>query len=253
MELYRRNFMNGKYKEKDELVVPYDMVVLLGDFSPRAGRFYELEYTLGPKCGMVYRALIQAVNPVTDLRLIVGGLQNNNVLPKDLCPYKARLTDIDMVHIGGCYNDDEDGVVFHGGVTEAKDGDTSVLDYLLKYSTDLCLYYYRGDHREAWVHRTDKFDTPDIFVCGSDNVNDPAFAQQREADLDEMTDCIERATEIASEYGYDYLFMMKRPSGEEMEVSVCFNKDLHAGNVRSVVREFIGSAIDEQSEEDGNA
>lgn len=221
MELYRKHFTECKYKEKNELIVPYDMVVLLGDFSPRGGRFYELEYTLGDKYGIICRALIQAVNPVTDIRLIIGGLQHNNVLPKDLFPHKAHLTNIDYVHIGGCYNDPTDGICFSGGMTEAKDGDTSVLDYLLKNSPYLCLYYYRGDHREVWLHRTDKFDTPDIFVCGSDNVNDPVFAEQRAADLDEMREYIAEAVGIAEDYGLNLFFAYENGEVNDEGKHVC--------------------------------
>lgn len=214
MELYRKHFKEGKYKGADELIAPYDMVVLLGDFSPKCGRFYELEYTIGDKYGYIHRALIQAVNPVTDLRLVVGGLQHANMIPKDIVPHKAFLTDIDRVHIGGCYNDPEEGLVFQGGMTEAKDGDMSLLDYIIKNSSDACLYFYRGDHREAWIHRTDKFDTPDIFVCGSDNVNDPAFAEQRASDLQEMWDNLYEAERIAEDYGLSFFYMWEEDKGK---------------------------------------
>lgn len=209
LEHFRKDLMEGDGMNNN-LIVPFDFLAMAGDGCPK-GSFYEMEYTIGGPSGVYYRGLIQAVNPVTDIRLVVGGLQHANILPKDLVPHKAWLRDdIDVVCIGACvFNIDTNQYELHGRNYTPSDVSDSVLDHVLGKSGDGCVHidYYRGDVHEVTIKHNDKFVTPDIFVCGSDNVNDPVFASQRKADLEEMLTHIDEAICIAQQYNIPYFFL----------------------------------------------
>lgn len=241
MNLYRKYFVEGEYKGKNRLIVPFDMVVLAGNPCPD-GRFYELEYTIGSQYGYIYRALIQAVNPVTDIRLIIGKLIASNILSKEFYPRKAWLRDdIDMVCIGGCYVDPEDGPTLSHSIHEATDSDMSVLDFALGKGgdhgpNDVCLCYYRGDCREVWISGHEKFDTPDIMVCGSDNVNDPAFAQQRAADMMELRDHLAEIQSLCNDYSIPFfMFVAIGGVGEGGRMKADFSGNVGAPFMHKVI------------------
>lgn len=224
MELYKKHFKEGKYKGKDRLVVPYDFVLIGGDMCPK-GEFYEVEYFLGEN-GMVYRAIVQCVNAVTDLRVMLGCLRRKGILPENFNPIRAwKRWDIDMVHIASCYKDESGEVCTSGGMygvnDDRMDERMSVDEYVKRYSDQCCLYYYRGDHREFWAKDGDKELVKPIFVCGSENVNDPEFADKKAADMEEMKECIDRIVEITDDYNM----------GRIIFVAVGMDKD---GNVTGI-------------------
>ena len=203
-ELYRKEFLEGKYKGKNTLQIPFDFIVEAGDMCP-SGMFYELEYTIGEH-GVVYRALVQAVDPVTDLPLIIATLKKKNILPANFMSHRAWLRDdIQAVCVGHCSKDEDGEVVFESGINNARathDATTlSVLDYAVKYGNlGCCIYYYRGDCREVWVTSDIDCSKDKVFVCGQ-NGDDPEFAERRENDLDDMRFHLEEAKSIADDYG----------------------------------------------------
>lgn len=211
-ELYKKEFMEGKYKGKNMLAMPYDFIVEAGDMCPK-GAFYELEYTIG-EYGMVYRALIQAVDPVTDLPLIIGVLKKKNLLPANFKSHRAWLReDIGAVCVGNCSKDEDGEACFYSGHNEAHDGTMddgtrlSVLDYAVKYGNlGCCIYYYRGDLREVWIPQECDCSKEKVFICGV-NGDDPAFAEKKAKDLDEMWDLLSQATEIARDYAIPYFYI----------------------------------------------
>lgn len=210
-ELFRKEFIEKKYKGKNRQWLPFDFILLAGDMCPK-GRFYELEYTI-EKPGAMYRALIQAVDPVTDLPLIIASLKARNMIPADVKPYRAWLReDIDVVNIGMC--DREDGeAVFSCSYAYANDGSmdgekpVTVREYG-DQNHGACLYYYRGDHRELWTHRVFRPGQKEekIFVCGV-NGTDPEFADRRRQAIIEMRDNLEQAVEIADSFSIPYLYV----------------------------------------------
>ena len=211
-ELYKKEFINGKYKDKDMLAIPFDFVVVAGDMCTE-GRFYELEYTIGER-GVVYRSLIQAVDPVTDLQLIIGTLKHQSILPTNFKSHRAWLReDIDVVCVGSCSKDDDGQPAFYSGHKEAKDGISdngerlSVLDNVVKYGTLGCnIYYYRGDLREVWFERECDCSKEKVFVCGV-NGDDPDFAEKKSQDLEEMWEHINEASQTAKDYGLQFFYM----------------------------------------------
>lgn len=225
-ELYKKEFIDGKYKRKKMFTLPFDFIVENGDMSPK-GSFYELEYFIGER-GMVYRALIQAVDPVTDIPLIIGTLKHNDFLPADFSPKRAYLRDdIDAVCIGNCSKDENGEACFMSGHNEAHDGTMddgerlSVLDYALRHSVTGCNFnYYCGDCIEQWI--PEECDCSEkIFVCGV-NGNDPEFAEQRECELDMMTDNMNDALATLRDYSVPHLLIWQDSEG---------NYEFHCGNL----------------------
>ena len=209
LELFRKEFIEGdkKFSGKNQLVCPFDFVALAGDLCPE-GRFYEMEYTLGGPHGVVYRGLIQAVNPCTDIRLVLGTLIARNYIPQDIYPRKAWLRDdIDAVCQGDCFRDEDNTPMCGWGTRYAKDSDISVSQYVEKYH-DAVIYYYRGDHREPIVKSEYADKAPKIFVCGSENVNDPEFLHQREADMEELANLLSEAKTIIQDYNVPHFLVV---------------------------------------------
>lgn len=212
MELFRKHFKEDAYKGKDRLLVPYDFVLLGGDFSPK-GDFYEVEYQTEGSYA-VYRALLQCVDAVTDTRIMLGCLKRNRLLPDGFKPLRAwKREDIGAVHIASCYKDEDGEVNVTGGVYRAGaelfyadyDDETgyqaTVEEYIRDNHGQCCLYYYRGDHREYWARASDKELMEPVFVCGSENVNDPVFAEKKKRDMEEMENAFSEALETARDYG----------------------------------------------------
>lgn len=218
-ELFNEHFVNGKYQGQNELTMPFSFIVLGGSPCPR-GKFYEVEYTEGEQYGLFNRALIQAVDPETDLPLIVGMLRHKGILKSEIFTRKAYLReDIDAVNICRCSidKDDNDDPCCYGGIVRPRPEDTvSIHDKVLGKDPSfpefadqaVCLWYYAADHcREEWIDgKRDQFDTKPIFVSGGTNVMDPAFAEMRKAELAELQEHIESAAEIAQDYGLEFLF-----------------------------------------------
>lgn len=203
MNIYRKEFIEGKYKDKCE-EVRYDFIVLAGVPCPQ-GDFYEVEYTIGAY-GMVYRALIQCVNPVTDLQLVLGCLKRNNMLPEGFTVHEAFLSGIDRVHVGSCSKDDNGEAVICYGTDEPKPDEPSIRERVQQeglIASSCCMEYYRGDVREIWIEPTDTFDP--VFVCGSDNVNDEAFSKQRAADQEEATMFVTSLAQLLDKYKRPYI------------------------------------------------
>lgn len=217
-KLFNERFVNGKYAGMNELTMPFSFILLGGNPCPR-GKFYEVEYTEGEKPGHIHRALIQAVDPVTDLPLLFGMLRHKGILKSEIFTRKAYLReDIEAVNIVRC-SDEEDGngPCCYGGIVRPRPEDTvSIFDKVLGKdpsfpefsSQSVCLEYYAADHcREEWIDgKMDKLETQPVFVAGSSNVMDPAFAEMRNEDLSDLIDCINEARQIANDYGLQYLF-----------------------------------------------
>lgn len=209
MELYRKAFKDGEYKGKNQQWFDYEFVVLGGVPCPR-GKFYELSYTIGGMTGWIYRALLQLVNPVTDVRTVLAVLSRERVLPEGFTPRELRITNIDAVCIGSCSRDDDGVEAFFSGHVEPKPEDTQTITERVSSDKPLagvCLEYYRGDCREMWANREDALGYQKVFVCGSENVGDPEFEARRKADFAEMLEMISEAESIAADYGLQYLFV----------------------------------------------
>lgn len=216
IDLFQKEFIDGKHWGEIDPIMPFDFIVLGGDPCPR-GKFYEVEYTLGGKHGLVHRALIQAVDPITDLPLIMGALMHKGKVPADIVTHKAYLRDdIDAVCIVGCHEDEASkGAYIVSGHVTPREEEYSLLDTVIGRDPSapfmakgaVCLEIYSSDHCvEVWLDPDDKFECKPIFVCGSSNVFDPAFKEQRDADLSELLDHIKDAAQLAQEYGLQYLF-----------------------------------------------
>lgn len=239
LELYKKEFKEGKYKGKNKLIVPYDFLVLAGDFCPK-GEFYEVEYQIVGS-GNVYRALIQCWNAVTDVRLVLGCLKRNNILPRGFKALRAWKRDIDKVMIAHC-SKDEEGAIINGSFYEprlsktedGKEEKLSIYDYGVRYDSHhegfaddhTCLEYYRGDVHEVWAGPADKDLIDPIFVCGSENVNDPCFADKREADMEEMMDHISEAIAIANDYRLGTFFLVELGADDEGKLNYSLNYNL---------------------------
>lgn len=216
LDLFQKEFIDGKHWGDITPIIPFDIIVLGGNPCPR-GKFYEVEYTIGGKTGLIHRALIQAVDPVTDLPLVMGALMHKGVVPADIVTHKAYLRDdIDAVRIVGCYKDEETEDAYIGGnhITPREE-EYSVLDTVIGRDPSapfmvkgaVCLELYAAEHCvEVWLDPDDKFECKPIFVCGSSNVFDPAFKEQRDEDLAELLDHIKEASQLAQEYGLQHLF-----------------------------------------------
>lgn len=212
-ELYKKEFIEGKYKGKDMLGMSYDFIVEAGDMCSK-GRFYEVEYTIGQ--GYIYRALIQVVNPVTDLPLIIGVLKKKNILPSNFKAHRAWLReDIGCVCIGNCSRDEDGEVSFYSSHNEARNCDTSVLDYAVK-NNSCCIYYYRGDMHEVWIPKECDCSKEKVFVCGISG-NDPDFAEERERALEEMWANLSEATQIACDYGISFFSAFQTDEGYNID------------------------------------
>lgn len=216
-DMFEQEFVYGKFKDQNQLTMPFSFIVLAGTPCPR-GKFYEVEYTLGSEYGVVHRALIQAVTPEEDLPFILGALKHNGALPEkdDIVTHKAYLRhDIDAVRIVGCYHDEETHDTYIGGShVTPREEEYSVLDTVIGRDPSapfmvkgaVCLELYAADHcREVWISPDDKFETQPVFVSGGSNVFDPAFAEQREKDLSEVLDSIVHAVELLNDYGLQYI------------------------------------------------
>lgn len=224
-QLYRDAFINGKYKDKNLLRLPFDFVVLGGVPCPR-GKFYEMTYTEGGKHGVVRRALIQAVDPVTDLPLIVASLKHDHVIPADIVPHEAYIRDdIDAVNMCYCQKDENGTAFWHGGHIVDEHPYISILNTVsgdehsfpdFKGCHAVCLEFYAGDHcREFWIEERKSYDCHPIFVCGSSNVNDPEFAERRQLDMEDMQDCLCRLLDIASDYNLEYFICLESGRKDE--------------------------------------
>lgn len=247
MELFREHFMqNGR---QDALRIPFDFIVV-GDKHCPIGQFYEMEYTIGGPQGLIYRALIQAANPCTDLRIIIGALINGNILPKDICPHKAFLRDdIDAIIVGACTDDDEHGISLYGSKTISGEPDQSYADFI-KSEGSASFLYYRGDALKLTVDDGFDFQLPDIMVCGTSNVNNPAFARQREADLREMNELLDEALGIANDYNLSFFLLMNRGFSKG---KMSFDCNLENGQMIEVLEAFIRSCGQQGHEEKSDA
>lgn len=215
--LFKEKFLDGNHWPEEDLtrILPFDFICLGGAPCPR-GQFYEVEYTIGGKHGIMHRALIQAVEPVTDLQFVIGALKHQGILPADIVTHKAyHRDDIDAVRIVECYHDEEiDDTVISGAHITPRDEEYSILDTVIGRDPSapfmakgaVCLECYASDHCvEVWLDPDDKFECKPIFVCGSSNVWDEAFAELRREDLAELQDLIDDAIQLLNEYGLQYL------------------------------------------------
>lgn len=234
MELFRKDFMEDKWKGEDRLVMPFDFLVEAGDMCPH-GAFYEVEYQIEGNVRMC-RALIQAVKPEDDLPLIIGTLKLRNLLPENMKVHRAWLRDdIDAVCVGMCTKDEQGETEFFHSHNEAKDGvlddgeRLSVAEYSEKHM-GACLYYYRGDMREVWTCTlwSDRVKLEKVFVCGV-NGNDPEFAQRKAEDMERLKYLMSDVLEIADDYQLRHLVVMENgeDSGKE-KFHVWYNMDRQA-------------------------
>lgn len=211
-DIFKKEFVDGKYEQKNKLIVPFDMFCLAGGDCPN-GKFYELEYQIEGN-SWVYRILVQAVNPVTDIRLLLGAVKKAELLPEGFRPGKAYLRDdIDKVVIGGCEADAAGGAYHHGDVyTSGVDSEQgSLLDICSSSAgAGVTVEFYPGQLPVQVIAVSSDMELmPKIFVAGSENVSDPEFAEQREKDLDEMMTCLNEAMGIAAEYDLQYLICIE--------------------------------------------
>lgn len=215
LDLFQKEFIDGKFEGQNQLAIPFDIIVLGGHPCPR-GKFYEVEYTIGGNTGLMHRALIQAVDPVTDLPLVMGALMHKGHVHSFIVTHKAYLRDdIDAVRIVSCSRDkDLNDTCIYGSHVTPREEQYSILDKVQGKDPAfpnfgaVCLELYQSDHsQEVWIDlKLDKFETKPIFVCGSSNVFDPAFKEQRDEDLAELLDHINEASQLAQEYGLQHLF-----------------------------------------------
>lgn len=239
-ELYRKEFIEGKYRGKTQFLIPYEFIVETGDMCPK-GKFYELEYFIG-ESGIVYRALIQAVDPVADIQLILGTLRYKNLLPVGFKPLRAFLrSDIDAVNVGHCSKDENGEACFIGGMNKAGDGTLddgsrlSVLKYAIRNAvTGCCLYYYRGDCRELWVPGRVDCSADKVFVCGV-NGNDPDFADQRKQAIDRLDDLLEEAKEIIADYNLPHFVVVSKDGGDDFTISCNLSTDTLKGLLNAII------------------
>lgn len=210
LDLFQRDFVDGKFKGQNQLALPFDFIVLAGTPCPR-GKFYEVEFTIGREFGLMHRALIQAVTPEDDLQLILGALQHDGALPygsDSIVTHKAYLRhDIDAVRIVGCYIDDADGTFIGGDHITPREEKHSIIGALIgEFPYSVCLELYASEHcREVWISPDDKFETKPVFVSGGKNTLHPAFEEMRKKDLAEVIDNMERAVELLNDYGLQYI------------------------------------------------
>ena len=243
-ELYRKAFLEDKYRGKDKLVVAYDFIVILGNPGPSGGAFYMVEYTIG-EYGVMYHALVQAVKPAEDLPLIFGTLKSKNIIPNNVKVHRAwKAVNIDAVCIGSCGRDEDGEAVFTSGCVEAKECDTGLLDYVLHYPEwGACLEYYRGDCKEVWTPREVDCSKEKIFVCGV-NGDDPEFAERKAKDIDEMWSDLASATEVADDYGVNYFYIWQKDDNH-------FEVDCHGMTIEAIEKAL--EAMKKEGEENGNA
>lgn len=217
LDLFQQKFIDSDYWPDMNPIIPFDFVCLGGVPCPR-GEFYEVEYTIGGKTGVMHRALIQAVDPVTDLPLILGVLQHKGVISNGIVTHKSYLrNDIEAVRIVGCSKDEENNDYYiSGGYFKPKERAHSILEKVIGKdrsfpefeSQAVCLEYYAADHcHEVWIDgKMDKFDTKPVFVCGSRNVFDPTFAEMRDEDFANIKEYLDIAFELAQDYGLQCIF-----------------------------------------------
>lgn len=237
IELYKKHFLEDKYKGKDRLVLPYDFILLGGDLCPR-GEFYEIEYQTADDCS-VYRALIQCVDPVTDLRIMLGCLKRNNILPDSFKPLRAWLrSDIDKVYIASCVEDKIGEIIVNGayyGIHDDRmDERPSVEEYTMNNRGQCCLYYYRGDHREYWVNPSDTELIDPIFVCGV-NGNDPEFAEKKEADMEELQSHLDEAMSIARDYDLPHFVFVVTKATEDGKLDTIYENSIKLNVMQEII------------------
>ena len=240
MEMYRKNFIEGKYKGKGSYLVPFDFIVLAGPMMCAEGKFYEVEYTIG-EYGVVYRALIQAVNPVTDIRLILGTLKRYNKLPAGFTAQEAILrSDIEQVCIGSCYYDkDEKEPIFTFGTREAKESEQSIVEQMFdkerfpNFGDAACFEYYRGDVNEVWARPEDKEAMPPVLVYGGNNVDDEAFAQKRDYDMFDLKDAFDLVTELCNKYKIPHFMFYMPKQGEG-----CYSSNIEKKSMTEIVKQL---------------
>ena len=236
LDLFQKEFIDGKHWGDITPILPFDFIVLAGHPCPR-GQFYEVEYTIGGKTGLMHRALIQAVDPVTDLPLVMGALMHKGYVHSFIVTHKAYLRDdIDAVRIVSCSRDkDLNDTCIYGGHVTPREEEFSILDTVIGRDPSapfmvkgaVCLELYAAEHCvEVWLDPDDKFETKPIFVCGSSNVFDPAFKEQRDEDLAELIEHLNAASQLAQEYGLQHLFCyetgVKHPDTGEPAVNLMY-------------------------------
>lgn len=260
LDLFQKEFIDSKHLGDITPIIPFDFIVLGGNPCPR-GKFYEVEYTLGGKHGVVHRALIQAVDPVTDIQLILGTLNHKGAITDDIVTHKAYLRDdIDAVRIVGCYKDEETEDAYIGGnrITPREE-EYSILDTVIgrdpaapfMVNGAVCLELYAAEHSiELWIDPDDKFAWKPVFVCGSQNVWDEAFAEQRQEDLAELQDHIGDAIQLLNEYGLQYLICYengKRVEGSDRQQVNLMNRCVP--EFATAVAEFINQKQTDDADE----
>lgn len=238
-ELFRKSFIeDADWKKRNQLILPFDFVMVPGDFAPEGGLFYELEYHIGEK-GAVYRGLLQLCNPVEDIRTVLGMMQRKNLLPKGFNPIKLYLRDdIDVVSIDSCYKDEDGEPQLFGSQSKASKDYTQTITEHCRDNADhtgTCMYYYRGDHREYWMKSEDALNFEKVFVCG-ENGNDPEFTDQREADLGEMELNLSEALDTVHDYNIPHLFIWQDSEG---------NYEFRCGNLPTEILEKLMMAAKE--------
>ena len=201
-------FKQHVIKDDDERILAFDFLALAGDVCANS-KFYELEYTVGGKYGVVSRALFQLSDPAAEIRAALAALRRVGLLPLDLVPHKLYLRDdIDVVKVGKFFIAESGSPTFWA--TQFRHTDSTVNAEGRKTTTAYVYYGDKGNHAVyALDQDTDNF--PKVFVAGDSSVFDPEFAEQRDRDLADMLDHINEASQLAAEYGLNHLFLYDLP------------------------------------------
>lgn len=210
----------------------FNFMILAGKNCPQ-GQFYELEYShhcyekdgnLLP-IGPVRHALIQAVNPDTDLTIMLSAAKRTPIFraSQSIYPIQAYLrSDIERVQLVACVKDDTGEPSIIGPYREAIPVSTdaadvgrtpsTVLNAMMRSDNDdpIDFELYTGPDLYTFsAQDSDLTGMDPIFVCGGENVFKPCFAYKRQQDMQEMIDLIEQAIEIANCYNLEYIISMQ--------------------------------------------
>ena len=201
-------FKEHEIKYDHERILAFDFIVTACDICPES-EFYELEYTIGGKLGIVHRALFQLSDPVSEIRTVLAMLRRESLIPLDLVPHKLYYReDIAEVQVGKFLIDESGNPVFNavhypiiGSIANADARKTSAS------------FRHYGDKgiSVTYVAEQDIEAFPKVFVAGSPNVFDPEFSDQRFNEISVMIDNIEEASRIAKDYGLNHLFLYDLP------------------------------------------